>query len=161
MVQNKEMMNKCCLSTSTAMDFHSRHRDSDRRELPVGRSCGPGGTPGNCGDLPIGKLNSAFVREQFSFTLPDQVLRTVKILCCDGYGASLWLLESAHASSYFKARSSCVRRVFRLPLTTHTYLVEGHLACEFTPLRNVLLGNFVSFFQRAWVHRWVVAWVFY
>ena len=57
-------------------------------------------------------------------------------------------LESAHASSYFKAWSSCVRKVFRLPLTTHTYLVEGHLACEFTPLRNVLLGNFVSFFQR-------------
>jgi hypothetical protein len=41
-----------------------------------------------------------------------------------------------------------VRRVFRLPLTTYTYLVEGHLACGFTPLRNVVLGNFVSFFQR-------------
>ena len=79
-----------------------------------------------------------------SSALPDQALPAVKLLCCDGHGASLWLLESAHAASYFKAWSSCVRRVFRLPLTTHTYLVEGHLACDFTSLRNVLLGNFVS-----------------
>ena len=64
------------------------------------------------------------------------------------YGAVLWHLDSASTSSYFKAYSSCVRRVYGLPLKTFTYLVEGHLASHQPPLRNMVLGRYPRFYQR-------------
>ena len=69
---------------------------------------------------------SVEVRDQFSSASPAHVLKAVRILCCHGYGAVLWPLDSSSASSFFKACNSCVKRVFRLPLNTFTYLVEGH-----------------------------------
>ena len=69
---------------------------------------------------------SVEVREQFSSASPAHVLKAVRILCCHGYGAVLWRLDSSSASSFFKAYNRCVKRVFRLPLNTFTYLVEGH-----------------------------------
>ena len=91
---------------------------------------------------------SVEVREQFSFAPPSQVLQAVQILCCDAYGSPLWRLDSPAATSFFKAWSSCVRRVYRLPVTTFTYLVEGHLAKGFTPLRNQVIGRFPGFYRR-------------
>ena len=69
---------------------------------------------------------SVEVREQFSSASPAHVLKAVRILCCHGYGAVLWRIDSSSASSFFKAYNRCVKRVFRLPLNTFTYLVEGH-----------------------------------
>ena len=69
---------------------------------------------------------SVEVRDQFSSASPAHVLKAVRILCCHGYSAVLWPLDSSSASSFFKACNSCVKRVFRLPLNTFTYLVEGH-----------------------------------
>ena len=91
---------------------------------------------------------SVEVRDQFAFAPPAQVLKAVQIFCCDAYGSPLWCLDSKSASSFYKAWSSCVRRVFRLPVNTFTYLVEGHLAQGFTPLRNQVLGRFPAFFRR-------------
>ena len=91
---------------------------------------------------------SVEVRDQFAFAPPSQVLRAVQVFCCDAYGSPLWQLDSKMASSFFKAWSSCVRRVFRLPVDTFTYLVEGHLGKDFRPLRNQVLGRFPSFFRR-------------
>ena len=91
---------------------------------------------------------SVEVRDQFSFAPPAQVLKAVQVFCCDAYGSPLWCLESKSATSFFKAWSSCVRRVYRLPVNTFTYLVEGHLAKGFTPLRNQVLGRFPGFFRR-------------
>ena len=48
----------------------------------------------------------------------------------------------------FKAYSSCVKRVYGLPLTTFTYLVEGHLASHQPPLRNMELVRYPCFYQR-------------
>ena len=94
---------------------------------------------------------SVEVRSQFAFASPAQVLTAVRILCCDAYGSVLWRLDSAYASSFFKAYSSCVRRIHGLPLNTFTYLVEGHLSRGMTPLRNLVLGRYASFYQRmAW-----------
>ena len=69
---------------------------------------------------------SVEVRDQFSSASPAHVLKAMRILCCHGYGAVLWRLVSSSASSFFKAYNRCVKRVFRLPLNTFTYLVEGH-----------------------------------
>ena len=90
---------------------------------------------------------SVDVREQFSFAPPAQVLKAVRILCCHGYGAVLWQLNSTSATSYFKAYNSCIKRVFRLPLNTYTYLVEGHLNTGAPLLRNMVLSRYPTFFQ--------------
>lgn len=88
------------------------------------------------------------VREQFGFAIPTQQLRAIQILCCDAYGSPLWRLDSAAATSFFKAWSGCVRRVYRLPLNTFTYLVEGHLASGFVPVRNQVLSRYAGFYHR-------------
>ena len=90
---------------------------------------------------------SVDVREQFSFAPPAQVLKAVRILCCHGYGAVLWQLNGTSATSYFKAYNSCIKRVFRLPLNTYTYLVEGHLNTGAPLLRNMVLSRYPTFFQ--------------
>ena len=91
---------------------------------------------------------SVEVRDQLSFALPESKLKSIQVLCCDAYGSCLWKLDSPSATSYFKAWSSCVRRVFGLPVNTFTYLVEGHLANQFVPLRNMVLGRYPGFFRR-------------
>ena len=94
---------------------------------------------------------SVEVRSQFSFAAPSQILMAVRLLCCDSYGSVLWRLSSQSVNSYFKAYSSCVRRIYRLPLNTFTYLVEGHFSQGLAPLRNMVLGRYPAFFQRmAW-----------
>ena len=90
---------------------------------------------------------SVEVRDQFSSASPAHVLKAVRILCCHGYGAVLWPLDSSSASSFFKACNSCVKRVFRLPLNTFTYLVEGHLNAGAPLLRNMVLGRYPTFYQ--------------
>ena len=90
---------------------------------------------------------SVEVREQFSSASPAHVLKAVRILCCHGYGAVLWPLDSSSASSFFKACNSCVKRVFRLPVNTFTYLVEGHLNAGAPLLRNMVLGRYPTFYQ--------------
>ena len=105
-------------------------------------------------DQDVKKRRAAFiarsveVREQFSFAPPLQRLRAVQLLCCDAYGSPLWRLNSNQATSFFKAWSSCVRRAFNLPVNTFTYIVEGHLAQRFTPLRNQVLGRYPGFYRR-------------
>ena len=91
---------------------------------------------------------SVEVRNQFSFADPAQILTAVKLLCCHAYGSMLWRLDSDSSQSFFRAYSSCVRRVYGLPLNTFTYLVEGHLSTHQPPLRNMVLGRFPGFFQR-------------
>ena len=91
---------------------------------------------------------SVEIRGLLHYALPEHVLKMVQIMCCDAYGSVLWSLKSAAVESFFKSWSSCVRRVFRLPLNTFTYLVEGHLAANFTPLRNLVIGRFAGFYQR-------------
>ena len=91
---------------------------------------------------------SVEVRSQFSFAAPPQILQAVRILACDAYGSMLWRLSSPSSSAYFNAYTSCIRRIYRLPVSTHTYLVEGHLAAGITPLRNMVLGRYPAFFQK-------------
>ena len=101
----------------------------------------------------VGKKRASFiassveVRNEFSFAAPAQILRAVRILCCSAYGGVLWRLSSAEVSSFFKAYSSCIRRIWRLPLDTNTYLVEGHLSLGLPPLRNMVLSRYSSFYQ--------------
>ena len=90
--------------------------------------------------------SSVEVRGQFSFGTPSQILKAVRTLSCDAYGSVLWRLDSPAAESFYKAYSSCVRRIYRLPQNTFTYLVEGYLTKGLAPLRNMVLGRYPGFF---------------
>ena len=59
----------------------------------------------------------------------------------------LWRLDSDAATSFFNAHTSCVKRVYRLPLNTFTYLVEGHLGESTVPLRVQVLSRVPKFFR--------------
>ena len=91
--------------------------------------------------------SSVEVRGKFSFAHPLQVLKAVRVYSCDAYGSVLWRLDSASATSYYKSYSSCIRRIWRLPLNTYTYLVEGHLSSGLAPLRNLVIGRYPKFYQ--------------
>ena len=49
------------------------------------------------------------------------------------------------------AWSTCVRLVWDVPRTTHTYLVENVLADNFVPLRIQIYGRYASFFRQLFV----------
>ena len=90
---------------------------------------------------------SVDVRGQFAFAAPPQILRAVQVLACDAYGSMLWRLDSPAASSFFSAHTSCVKRIYRLPLNTFTYLVEGHLGERTVPLRVQVLCRVPKFYR--------------
>ena len=58
----------------------------------------------------------------------------------------------ANAGDYLTPKpTSCVKRIYRLPVNTFKYLVEGHLSQGLFPLRNLVLGRYSSFYQTmAW-----------
>ena len=87
------------------------------------------------------------VRNQFSFAHPEQVLKMVKVLCCDAYGSMLWDLQSDPAEQLFKCWNTCVKLVYRVPHSTFTYMVEGFLASSQVSLRNQVLSRYPGFYR--------------
>ena len=85
------------------------------------------------------------VRSQFALTAPLQILKALRILACDTYGLVVWRLESPPIPAFFKAYTTCIRRIFRLSISTFTYLAEGQLAAGIPPLRHMDLGDSPSF----------------
>jgi hypothetical protein len=91
---------------------------------------------------------SVDTREQFFFAKPEQKLKMVQILCCDGYGSMLWDLKGNPAEQYFKCWNTCVKLVFGVPRSTFTYLVEGFFAENQTSLRNQILSRYPGFYRK-------------
>ena len=91
---------------------------------------------------------SVDTREQFFFAKPEQKLKMVQILCCDGYGSMLWDLKGNPAEQYFKCWNTCVKLVFGVPRSTFTYLVEGFLAENQPSLRNQILSRYPGFYRK-------------
>ena len=79
-------------------------------------------------------------RENFSFARPDQKLKMVQVLCCDGYGSMLWNLKGNAAEQLFKSWNTCLKLLYMVPRNTFTYLVEGFLAGDQTTFRNQILS---------------------
>ena len=91
---------------------------------------------------------SVHTREQFYFAQPQQQLKMIQILCCDGYGSMLWDLKGNTAEQFFKSWNTCVKLINGVPRSTYTYLVEGFLADSQTSLRNQILGRYPAFYRK-------------
>ena len=87
------------------------------------------------------------VKGQFSFAHPRQQVHMVQVLCCDSYGSMLWDLQSTKAEEFFRSWNTNVKLTWGVPRSCYTYLVEGFLAKDQTPLRNKILARYPGFFQ--------------
>ena len=89
--------------------------------------------------------SSIEIRETFSFAHPNQVLSAVQKYSLHCYGAMLWNLSSTSAASFCKAWNTCTKLTYKVPRSTHTYIVENFLAAGFTPVMFQLYARYVKF----------------
>ena len=75
----------------------------------------------------IGKVNSLL--QELHFADPVVLVRILKIYCTSFYGSSLWNIFSADVDRLYKSWNVTIRNVFKLPYTTHRYLVEPVSGC--------------------------------
>ena len=91
---------------------------------------------------------SVDTREKFYFVRPNQQLKMIQTLCCDGYGSMLWNLKGNSAEQYFKTWNTSVKLIHGVPRSSYTYLVKGFLASSQTSLRNQILGRYPTFVRK-------------
>ena len=88
---------------------------------------------------------STDIRETFSFGHPDQVLSAITLYACHFYGAMLWDLSSDICGQVYRSWNTCVKLVWDVPRSTHTYLVDNLLATNHTSIKKLILSRYVKF----------------
>ena len=86
------------------------------------------------------------VREQFSFAHPMEVLRAVKVYCCDHYGSMLWDMKGDLATKYFNSWKTCIKLAWRVPRATHSYFLS-YLSGGLVTVRRDVLARYVQFYR--------------
>ena len=89
--------------------------------------------------------SSIEVRESFHFANPIQVLQAVQLYCLHYYGSMLWDFSSERTWQFCRAWQTCVKLVFDVPRSTHTYLVDQYFSTQFLPIRTELFSRFSNF----------------
>ena len=92
--------------------------------------------------------NSTDIRSMFSFALPVQVLNAISVYSAHFYGSMLWDLYGDVAGQVYRSWNTCVKLVWNLPRSTHSYFVDNLLAEGFPSVRKKILSQYVSFLQR-------------
>ena len=82
---------------------------------------------------------STDIRETFSFANPDQVLSAINLYAGHFYGSMLWDFSSDMCGQLFKCWITCVKLVWDVPRSTHTYLVDNLLATNHLSVKKQLL----------------------
>ena len=90
---------------------------------------------------------STDVREMFGFAMPDQVISALRIYNTSFYGSMLFDLYGEEAEKIYRCWNTAVKLAWRVPRTTHSYLVENLLGKNFPTLRSSILSRFVKFFH--------------
>ena len=91
--------------------------------------------------------NSLEIRDIFHFALPSQVLQAVQLYSLHCYGSMLWDLGGVKTHQFYRAWNTCVKLVHGVPRSTHTYMVEHLLACEFIPVKTELFARYIKFIK--------------
>ena len=58
------------------------------------------------------------------FAHPTEVLRYVKIYCCDHYGSMLWDFQGDLANKYYNSWKTCIKLAWEVPRATHSYILD-------------------------------------
>ena len=85
------------------------------------------------------------MRDQLHFCTPEQKMNGVQLFCSDAYGANTWLLFSQGAESFYKSYNYQVKMSFKLPVMTHTNIVEQVLCPDQLSLRKQVQSRYVGF----------------
>ena len=80
---------------------------------------------------------SVSIRNMFNFARSAQVLSANATYCSDLYGSNLWDLYATE-----------VKLVWDLPRTTHTWVVDNLLSCNFVSAREKIMAGYVGFLSR-------------
>ena len=70
----------------------------------------------------IGRIHS--LEQELYFANPVVKMRLISIYASSFYGSSLWNLFDGHCDRVYTAWNNCIRDVFKIPRTSHRYLVE-------------------------------------
>ena len=89
---------------------------------------------------------SLLVREQFSFAHPMEVLRAVRVYCCDHYGSMLWDMQGDSAKKYFNSWKTCIKLAWGVPRATHSYFLD-YLSGGLVTVRRDILTRYVNFYR--------------
>lgn len=103
-------------------------------------------------DLDIKEKTAAFitrslgVREQFSFAHPMEILRAVRVYCCDHYGTVLWDLRGDLAAKYTNSWKTCIKLAWKVPRATHSYFLR-YLSGGLVMARSDIIARYSNFFK--------------
>ena len=86
------------------------------------------------------------VREQFSFAHPMEVLRAVKIYCCEHFGSMLWDLQGDLANKCFNTWKTCIKLAWEVPRATHSYFLD-YLSGGLVTVRRDVIARYAGFYK--------------
>ena len=89
----------------------------------------------------IGKINSLL--QELHFAEPNVFMTLVNIYCSSFYGSNLWDLYSNEVDRIYKSWNVTIRNVFKVPFTTHRYLIEPLSGCLHP--KTMLSSRFIKF----------------
>ena len=88
------------------------------------------------------------VRDNLFFAHPQQKVQAIQLYCSDAYGSMLWEYDRQYSESFFKAWNIQARLAWRVPLQTHTNIVENILCVGFQSMRQQVFSRFQTFTQK-------------
>ena len=89
----------------------------------------------------IGKVNSLL--QELHFADPSVLVKLIQIYCTSFYGSFLWDIYSTDVDRLYKSWNVTIRKVFKVPNTTHRYLVQPLSNCNHP--KTMLSKRFLKF----------------
>ena len=91
---------------------------------------------------------SVQIQEVFSFAQPSEILQAVHTYAGHWYGSMLWDLNGEKVNQIYNSWNTCAKLTWRVPRSTHTFLVENLLVSQFFTVKQQLVGRFVNFVKQ-------------
>ena len=91
----------------------------------------------------IGKVNS--ILQELHFADPAILVRLLQVYCTSFYGSCLWDIYSSEIDRLYRSWNVSVRNIFKVPYTTHRYLVQPLSDCPHP--KTMLSSRFIKFMQ--------------
>ena len=75
-----------------------------------------------------------------------EVLRAVKVYCCDHYGAMLWDLKGDLVTKYCNSWKTCIKLAWGVPRATHSYFLD-YLSGGLATVKRDIVARYASFYK--------------
>ena len=92
--------------------------------------------------------NSVQIQESFNFAYPSEILQAVHTYAGHWYGSMLWDLFGEKVNQIYNSWNTCAKLIWRVPRSTHTFLVENLLVSQFFTVKQQLVGRYVNYVKQ-------------